>query len=47
MSAYRTVPGSLEIREPVIVGDEESKYSLHEFPRSIWLTNDSATCRRQ
>ena len=25
MSAYRTVPGSIEIREPVLVADEESK----------------------
>ena len=38
MTATRTVPGLIEIREPVLVAEVESKYSPHEFPRSDWLT---------
>ena len=33
MSACRMVPGSIKIREPVLVTDEKNNYSPHEFPK--------------
>ena len=36
-SARRMVPGSIKRREPVLVTDEENKYSPHEFPKFDWL----------
>ena len=37
-SARQIVPGSIKIREPVLVTDEKNKYSPHEFPKFDWLT---------
>ena len=36
-SARRMVPGSIKIREPVLVTDKKNNYSPHEFSKFDWL----------
>ena len=37
-SARQMVPGSIKIREPVVVTDEKNKYSPHELSKFDWFT---------